>query len=109
MLPCDSAVPDLSLKRQQPSGRFEMGLGTEGRRLVKVVSGSETELWSDAKGYAKDEPILASLECLGRRIACYVNGAKVCEVVDDAFSTFLAETERRDNLFPDVDYRVYGS
>ncbi len=29
--------------------------------------------------------------------------------VDDAFVSFLAEAEKRDNLFPDVDYRVYAS
>jgi 1,4-alpha-glucan branching enzyme len=29
--------------------------------------------------------------------------------VDDAFVAYLAEAERRDNLFPDVDYRVYAS
>ncbi len=29
--------------------------------------------------------------------------------VDDGFVAFLAEAERRDNLFPDVDYRVYAS
>jgi 1,4-alpha-glucan branching enzyme len=29
--------------------------------------------------------------------------------VDEAFVAFLSEAEKRDNLFPDVDYRVYGS
>ena len=29
--------------------------------------------------------------------------------IDEAFVAFLAETEKRDNLFPDIDYRVYGS
>jgi hypothetical protein len=66
--------------------RFEISSGTGGRRLVKVVEGIQTELWSDAIGYTKQVTLLASLECLGRRIACYVNGVLVCEVVDDAFS-----------------------
>jgi hypothetical protein len=66
--------------------RFEISLDTGGRRLVKVVAGVETELWSDANGYTKQQPLFASLECVGRRIACYVNGVTVCEVVDDAFS-----------------------
>jgi hypothetical protein len=81
-------VIGLAARYQDPENhyRFEIGLGTGGRRLIKVVSGSETELWSDTNGYTKDEPISASLECLGRRIACYVNGVKVCEVVDAAFS-----------------------
>lgn len=81
-------VIGLAARYQDPENhyRFEISLGAEGRRLVKVVSGIETELWSDANGYTKEEPILASLECVGRRIACYVNGVKVCELVDDAFS-----------------------
>lgn len=81
-------VIGLAARYQDPENhyRFEIGLGTDGRRLVKVVSGSEMQLWSDTKGYTKDEPILASLECMGRRITCYVNGVKVSEVVDDALS-----------------------
>jgi hypothetical protein len=29
--------------------------------------------------------------------------------VDEAFVGFVHEAEARDNLFPDVDYRVYAS
>jgi predicted glycosyl hydrolase (DUF1957 family) len=28
---------------------------------------------------------------------------------DDVEEAWLAEVERRDNLFPEVDYRVYGT
>ena len=29
--------------------------------------------------------------------------------VDEAFAAFVGEAEKRDNLFPDIDYRVYAS
>jgi hypothetical protein len=78
----------LAARYQDPDNHycFEIGAGGGGRRLVKVVAGLETELWSDVNDYTHNQPILASLECVGRRIACYVNGVKVGEVVDDAFA-----------------------
>lgn len=65
--------------------RFELDPGGLGSRLVKVVEGAQEELWGGQPGYAAGVPLLATVECLGQRIACYINGVQLCEVADDAF------------------------
>jgi hypothetical protein len=83
-----TGVVGLVARYQDPNNhyRFEIGSGILGRRLLKMVNGFEEELWSDLKGYEKDVPVLATIECIGQRIACYVNGVEVCEVADDALT-----------------------
>jgi hypothetical protein len=66
--------------------RFEIGLNTV-RRLVKIVSGHQSELWSDTTGYQKDQPLVVTLDCVGPRITCYVDGVAVCEVLDQTFAS----------------------
>lgn len=67
--------------------RFEIDLESEGRRLVKVVAGEETTVWSDANGFKKDDAFVATLECVGTRLSCYVNGVKACDVIDEALAS----------------------
>jgi hypothetical protein len=87
--PSADGVIGLAARYQDPDNhyRFEIGFGSGIRRLVKVVAGEETELWSESTGdQTNAEPLMAGLECVGRRIRCFVNGVRLCEVVDDAFS-----------------------
>jgi hypothetical protein len=61
--------------------RFEM-TDAAGSRLVKVVDGVETQLWSDPKNYALDVPVLATLDTVGERITVAVNGVILTEIID---------------------------
>jgi hypothetical protein len=62
--------------------RFEMRPGNAGSRLVKVVAGAETELWSGPRGYTVSSEAVVSLDCLGQRISVAWNGVLLCELVD---------------------------
>ena len=88
MVSATPGVMGLAVRYRDPENhyRFEIG-STTSRRLVKVISGVETELWSEAGSFNVNEAILVAVDCVGQRITCYVNGVSVCEVVDDAFST----------------------
>jgi hypothetical protein len=88
MVSSEDGIIGIAGRYQDPQNhyRFELGSGSDGRRLIKAVGGVETKLWSDPNGFTKNETFITSLECVGHRIAAYVNGVKVVEVVDDALA-----------------------
>ncbi|MEO6157438.1 MAG: hypothetical protein ABIQ39_07380, partial [Ilumatobacteraceae bacterium] len=66
--------------------RFEM-TDAGGSRLVKVIAGVETVLWSTARNYELVVPVLATIDTVGERVTVSVNGVTLAEVVDDSLAS----------------------
>jgi len=65
--------------------RFEIS-DTAGARLVKVIGGVETALWTGPINNLINVPIFAVLDAVGTRLSVAINGAVIAEVVDASLS-----------------------
>ncbi|HEV8239544.1 MAG TPA: hypothetical protein VGS57_09265 [Thermoanaerobaculia bacterium] len=54
------------------------------RRLVKVEAGVVSVLWEDQGSYAPGEPFELVVEAFGSRLTAYLDGVRLCELVDTA-------------------------
>lgn len=66
--------------------RFSMDANLTFRRLIRKSAGNVTVLWEDAEIYEPGRSYLLTIDCIGRRLAGYLNGVRLFSVEDGAHS-----------------------